>query len=408
MLRRHLFSVCMLLMCFCASAQVNLTPVEADSMLRDIHSRVSKLNNHDPELISLHYLFAKDLEKELKQFYDKVLPALKETVSSVDYYAVLNHYDRVSFYARNVKDTLAERKKRVDSLFYVLAFNEMVYENHQEAKYFIDRALEYNPLYTNALILKLNLLYDENQFDDCIDVIHILYNEATLNREQEMQISDFTLDFYNKLYSIGDSLVRVNREAEALEVFTTLEEFCHNMPSNYCNDDYYKGILRSKTGVYNSYLAIAEVAIKRKNAEMASQFVEYAKQYENDNPGEIQDNSKLLQVESDLRRLTNVENVAKGTEVETEEFGSDEVYQQEVIKQKKESLRKEAQAQLQSDFRLFEKQIECERLFVEGINECYHENYGKAYELLSKAKALGTCNSELLDKLLDSLKKLCE
>ena len=56
------------------------------------------------------------------------------------------------------------------------------------------------------------------------------------------------------------------------------------MPSGYCNDDYYHGILRSKSGVYESYLKIASVARERKNFEMEKRFLQYAQDYLNENP----------------------------------------------------------------------------------------------------------------------------
>ena len=62
-----------------------------------------------------------------------------------------------------------------------------------------------------------------------------------------------------------------------------LEHFCHNMPSGYCNDDYYKGIVLSREGVYDSYLSIAREAEKRGNHEMARKFYQYAEEYKRKN-----------------------------------------------------------------------------------------------------------------------------
>ena len=55
-----------------------------------------------------------------------------------------------------------------------------------------------------------------------------------------------------------------------------------------------------------------------------------------------------------------------------------------------------------------ELNLECERLLVEGIDYCYKEEYEKAFEVLSKAKVIGTCGGEILDKLLRSLKQILE
>lgn len=440
------------------SAQTCHSRAEADSLLENVRLRVSQLNNHDPELITLHYLFAVDYQKELARFNDNDLPYLYQHLPASDYYAVLRHYDRVEFYTRNVRDTLDVRRKKVDSLFYVLAANEMVFDNRQEAEYYTDRALEYNRLNPDALLLKVNMLYDRNQFQECLDLIHLLYNEATLDREHEMQISDFTILFYNKLYSTGDSLVKIGHAAEALEVFSTLEQFCHNMPSNYCNDDYYKGILRSKTGVFNSYLAVAEAALQRGNADMARLFWEYALQYKETNEGEILDDATLLALEEELRRLhapkepeaqpvepapqtdqevvpasvqkveeptadvvvepqpdTKVDEQAEVTEPETlpeiepeSEQPETPVVEQPVQTEDEPQVIAQSEEPSQEELKARELKMDCERLLIEGIDYCYKEEYEKAFEALSKAKSIGTCGGDNLDKLLRSLKQILE
>lgn len=385
---------------------------EADSLLENIRLRVSQLDNSDPELISLHFLFASDLQKELKAFNDNELPYLYEHISASDYYALLRHYDRVSYYARNVRDTLNERRQKVDSLFYVLAVNEMMFDNRQEAEYYTDRALEYNRLNPDALLLKVNLLYDKNQYNECLDLIHLLYNEVVLDREHEMRISDFTILFYNKLYSTGDSLVRMGRSAEALEVFTTLEQFCHNMPSNYCNDDYYKGILRSKTGVFNSYLAVAEAALQRGNTDMARLFWEYALQYKETNEGEILDEAALQAVEEELRRLhtstTSAPREPQPDVPEPRKDVSNTSAPQEPQPVESEPRKDASNASTPPELNERDSRLECERLLMEGIDYCYKEEYKKAFEVLSKAKSIGTCGGEVLDKLLRSLKQILE
>ena len=80
MQRRWLLSVlcgiALLVQLLPLSAQHCHSRAEADSLLENIRLRVSQLNNSDPELISLHYLFAGDLQKELKNFNDNELPYL--------------------------------------------------------------------------------------------------------------------------------------------------------------------------------------------------------------------------------------------------------------------------------------------------------------------------------------------
>ena len=81
--------------------------------------------------------------------------------------------------------------------------------------------------------------------------------------------------------------MKAGHEADALVLFETLEIFCHDLPSSYCNDDYYHGIIRSKSGVYESYLTIAKVAWERKHPDLAFKFLDYAKAYRLENEDEV-------------------------------------------------------------------------------------------------------------------------
>jgi tetratricopeptide (TPR) repeat protein len=241
-------------------------------------NRLGELDYEDPEIVSLHYLFLQDILKAM----DKVDSQLNTTLARnprMDFYATKQAYVRVRSKAERMNEIFAARKARVDQDFYVRAVEEMSFYDTNRAMYNLDRALQYNPLNPDAMLLKCKILLAQRQYQPCVDLIHKVYTQTTLTDEQEMAVSDFTLMLYDRLYTHGDELVKNGHAAEALEVFLALEHFCNNMPSGYCNDDYYKGILRSREGVYESYLSIAREAEKRGNKEMAMKFYRYAEEY---------------------------------------------------------------------------------------------------------------------------------
>ena len=248
------------------------------SMFQRWDSRLGELNCEDPEIVSLHYLFLQDILKEM----GKVEPQLNRTLASsprTDFYAVKREFLRVHSKAQRMKETFAERKAMVDHEFYLRAVEEMAYQDTSSAMYHLERALQYNPHNPDALLLKCKILLAKHQYQPCVELIHKVYTQTTLTEEQEKAVSDFTLVLYDRLYTHGSDLVKSGRSAEALEVFLALEHYCNNMPSGYCNDDYYQGILRSREGVYESYITIAKEAEKRGNREMARKFYQYAEEY---------------------------------------------------------------------------------------------------------------------------------
>jgi hypothetical protein len=259
-----------------ASAQV---PADSLSgLFQRWENRLGELDYEDPEIVSLHYLFLQDILKAM----DKVDAQLNTTLArspKTDFYATKQAFRHIHSKALQMNDVFAEHKAVVDQVFYQRAVEELAYRDTNRAMYNLERALQYNPLNPDAMLQKCKILLAQRQFQPCVDLIHKVYTQATLTDEQEMAVSDFTLELYDRLYTHGSDLVKIGRSAEALEVFLALEHFCNNMPSGYCNDDYYKGILLSREGVYESYLSIAREAEKRGNREMAKKFYQYAEEY---------------------------------------------------------------------------------------------------------------------------------
>jgi len=264
--------------CLFLQAQVSCDSVEA--RVHDWNTRLSQLNCEDPELVCLHYLYLQDILQEMQRFQQKDLKTLVNC-SQQDYYQIKALFAKAHYRADQLNGVLEAKKNQVDHLFYQLACEDLIYVDTANALYHLDRALQYNPYQADALLLKARLMLAKQQYQQSVDLIHLIYTKTELDDEQERAVSDFTLLLYDRLYSKGDALAKAGHSADALEIFLALEQFCSNMPSGYCNDDYYRGILRSREGVYDSYISIAKEAERRHNMEMARKFYRYAEEYKN-------------------------------------------------------------------------------------------------------------------------------
>lgn len=302
-MHRKILLILLFLISSQVQAQNSLVCDSISSFLNQIDKRVELINISDPELITLHYLFTIDLENELNDFYSNRLIKLSEC-DNLDYNQIINQFDRLKNRILVLKDTLSIQKIKVDQMFYDNAFLELQLKNNPKAIYNINRSLEFKPLQANALLLKLDILYEMKDYYQALEVLNILYHEVQLNEEQEKRTIDFNMKFYNELYSKGDSLIKIDKATDAFEIFTILETFCNNMPTGYCNDDYYHGILRSKVGVYESYLKIATVAKQRGNSAMELKFLEYAKEYLDAN-SELIEEMKIKQTNEIVQNQTN-------------------------------------------------------------------------------------------------------
>lgn len=272
------FLILLLLPVFFETHAQRLVADSLPSILERWETRMDELRDDDPEIVSLHYLFLQDILKEMNRTGETLNLTLARSPKT-DFYAVKNEFQRLSRKAERLNERFSEAKAMVDNTFYQRAVEELSYRDTAQAMYNLERALQYNPRNPDAMLQKCKILLAQGQYQPCVDLIHKVYTETTLTDEQEMAVSDFTLVLYDRLFSHGSALVKCGRSAEALEVFLALEHFCNNMPSGYCNDDYYKGIVLSREGVYESYLSIAREAEKRGNHEMSRKFYQYAEEY---------------------------------------------------------------------------------------------------------------------------------
>lgn len=276
--KKILHTLCILMsLPICVKAQVTIAD-SLPSRFRAWETRMDGLRDDDPEIVSLHYLFLQDVLKEMTKIGEQLNVTLARSPKT-DFYAAKSEFRRLSRKAKQLNERLSVAKSQVDNTFFLRAVEELSFHDTAQAMYNLERALQYNPLNPDAMLLKCKILLAQGQYQPCVDLIHKVYTETTLSDEQENAVSDFTLTLYDRLYTHGSMLVQNGRAAEALEVFLALEQFCNNMPSGYCNDDYYKGIVLSREGVYESYLSIAREAEKRGNHEMSRKFYQYAEEY---------------------------------------------------------------------------------------------------------------------------------
>ena len=251
--------------------------------LNQKETKITNLNLHDPDYIPLHYLVSLDIIKDLKRFSKEVIAHYTEC-NAITFSELINRYDTLHNSILQKHDSLVWLNKNVYFIFYEKALYEYQLNNEEDGTYFLNRSLQYNSIFPNAILLKLNKLLQQNRFKESLSLLNTLYYETEMDDEQEKQAIVFTDNFYDKLYKTGDSLLKKEHAAEALELFEVLEIFCQNLPTAYCNDDYYHGVLNSKTGIYDSYIAIANAAEKRDNPQIAARFYQYAQEYLDNNP----------------------------------------------------------------------------------------------------------------------------
>ena len=314
--------------------------------------------------------------KEMNKFRNDIIPNFTEC-KEILFSTLINKYDDLNKELQKKSDSLSWLNKNVFFIFYEKANSEYQLNNEEEAKYYLDRSLQYNPVFPDAILLKLNKLLDKNRFQECLSVLNTLYYETELDDEQEKQAIVFTDKFYDKLYKTGDSLLKMEHAAEALQLFEILEVFCQNLPTAYCNDDYYHGILNSKTGIYDSYLAIAKVAEKRENVQIAERFYNYAEEYLENNP-----HLKTYEPRTEVRIENGEWRIENGEWRKEEEEDIEEDIVEEIDIETQTLAPPPSPAELKEQY---------DKMVLQALGLCIKEEFSESYEMFVEAKKLEDC-----------------
>lgn len=261
---------------YISHAQVENACTYTAQRMNAIEDRLNKLNSEDPDLVTLHYYFLQDCIKELQQIDEKSEVNLANCGNKSE---LQTYCTRLLKRAKALETVFARQVEAVDQLFYSRAKVEFIFLEYEQAEYHLDRALQFNKHNVDALLMKAEIKFKLKEYEECLPYIKNLFKENTLTEEQENEIYSFSSKFYYEIYHLGDSLVRIGKGAYAIDLFQLLDDFCKDIPSEYCNDDYYHGILRSKKGIYESYIAIAKAAHARKNYDLERKFLDYAEEY---------------------------------------------------------------------------------------------------------------------------------
>jgi len=380
--RNKCLLICLLYSQFLFAQQIDCN--EFTYFLNEKESQIAHLNLHDPDYIPLHYLMAQDIIKVLEQFRSEVIPYFT-SCPTITFSELIDKYDKLKNSVQLKHDSLSWLNKNVYLIFYEKALVEYQFKNEIDGEYFLQRSLQYNEIFPNAILLKLNKLLEKNRFAASLSLLNTLYYETELDREQEKQAIDFTDKFYDKLYKTGDSLLKAEHAAEALELFEILEAFCLNLPSSYCNDDYYHGLLRSKSGIYESYLAIVKAAEERENPRVAALFRQYAQEYLDSN-AYLKDYEPVVKV-----LLEKIEPVIETIKIPVEK--------NEVIEEQTPTI-EHIEPKL-SPKEVKEVKEKYDNLVLQALALCIKEDFTASYNMFLEAKKLENCYCFATDYRVD-------
>ena len=155
MKRNGLFLICLLCSQFLFSQKAVCEKFE--SFLNEKETKIRKLNLYDPDYIPLHYFVAQEIIKELEQFKNEMVPKFP-ICANMTFNELINKYDKLRNDVQLKYDSLNVLHKKVYLIFYEKALYEYQSNNETDGDYLLQRSLQYNATFPDAILLKLNKL----------------------------------------------------------------------------------------------------------------------------------------------------------------------------------------------------------------------------------------------------------
>lgn len=221
-----------------------------DCLLNDIEIKIEKINY----CISTNQNYKKQIDNDLLSDYENLVLQSYHKRNLINSYLTYADY---WLYSR--------------ALFFY-----SIYDTTNYLK-LIENSLMINPKYIPSLYEKSKWLLNHNRITEGIEIIKSI--KSFYQKNNEISMLNLIIDLYsNKLFEKGMSYFNSGYFNESLMYFEFLDTVCMFYPNNNCEISR-KFINLSKNGILNSYLSVAEQALKAGKYTIAESFISKAEDY---------------------------------------------------------------------------------------------------------------------------------
>jgi hypothetical protein len=257
--------------------------------LEKIKNDLSSLNPDNIDNIKLQNIDLKYITKRFKKI-NTALYASKLSLDIDDPAGYYGLYNLIESQINILQSRFSKNIQSLDSLFYSKAMEFISDSNFISALTFLNKSLEINPKYTPSLFQIALIDYKNDKFiaskQNLNKILEIITDNAKYN--------DLANKVYQKMLLEGVKLNNEENYIDGLRVLLEAEKFCDkNSTIVICNPKQNTLIDSAKIGIYNSYLSIAGAAMQRGRLDMTEDYLNIAKQYQQNNESSIKDVEKL-------------------------------------------------------------------------------------------------------------------
>jgi tetratricopeptide (TPR) repeat protein len=240
-----------------------------DSLFYQWQKALDKINLSNVDLLPIYKFNLDDIENEATVYISNQFENLL-ALSKVDNTNYLTKVSKLFNRIKTIKNYLTSTLPEMDEMLYRKGKECEQQENYEKAVYYYQRSLDYNPTHCQSCLALSNYYILQKNYTKPIGLLSNLYKDTS----QTIDNHSVANNLYQILLLTAEEDIKKNDYYSALKTLDTLENFCSQMPVNFCDSKYKLLQEEAKQGIYNAYFDVIRQAIRNERFALSINYTQ--------------------------------------------------------------------------------------------------------------------------------------
>ncbi|NVO01783.1 MAG: hypothetical protein HXX09_03705 [Bacteroidetes bacterium] len=369
----------------------------SDMQMGNGFEKIQSMNLDNIDLIPLYSIKIKEVQQLIEMLNSKHF-AQNLNLIAFDPIKFQDKFMDLNQKTNNLAAVINQLMATLDQVYYKRGLEYLVNGDVDKSIYYFNKSIEVNPFFAPSHLQLAKIEFSEGNLDKSGKILKTILVQMNPDPTTYNLVIQLCNSIYFSYIGNGEKMIGLEKFNEALTEYAKAKDFCNTTPGIVCNDALGKGIARAKYGIYNSFLTVAKRSFESSELELAEHYTMEAKNFQKANNNDIFSCSEADALLSQLAdayttkglNLNNQNNFEKALTNFTKAFGLCQSSTNLVCSEKLKNGNKVAKIGY------------FKTMLASAKESLQQNNLLKAEELINKAKAYQTANSEDITSVLDA------
>lgn len=268
---------------------------KSDSLIGRWDSIVKKIDLSKTELIPLLDFEMDDILKEVNRFNELNL-VQRLNLSEQDPRHIAKRITEINILVGQKQMLLNDYLMHIDQRYIMDARKSKDSGNISQAIYLYNKALSYHRYNVTALNELAKLYCEIGRYAESGEFVKTIFSQTYPQDDSYDKCRETGDLLYKRIINQGNDMLVAQSYAQSIRIFENANVFCDSIREPICNGSHHAGIIKAKTGIYNSYLSVINKALKGNLYNIAQNYLSEAHKYQQQNSSELTDDRELQRI----------------------------------------------------------------------------------------------------------------